>query len=131
LILISGSLCSAWANRQAILANVKRAGLETRSLCYNAKSVREQGRQTGSLLRGTEGSNPRPSAIWSISRREWTRRVILTVGDVDPTSGVTADVVGDVELAFTGAGLTPRHQQLSVRRVFVDAERTRYNERYS
>ena len=30
--------------------------------------------------------------------------VVLTVGDVDPTIGVTADVVDDVELAFTGAG---------------------------
>ena len=49
--------------------------------------------------------------------------VVLTVGDVDPTIGVTADVVDDIELAFTGAGLTPRHQQLSVRRVFVDAWR--------
>ena len=47
--------------------------------------------------------------------------VVLTVGYVDPTIGVTADVVDDIELAFTGAGLTPRHQQLSVRRVFVDA----------
>ena len=47
--------------------------------------------------------------------------VVLTVGYVDPTIGVTADVVDDIELAFTGAGLTSRHQQLSVRRVFVDA----------
>src|SRR5580700_4356866 len=47
--------------------------------------------------------------------------VVLAIGDIDPTVRVAADVVDDVELTGIGAGLAPRHQQLAVRRVFVDA----------
>ena len=47
--------------------------------------------------------------------------VVLAVGDIEPAVGVAADVVRDVELAGIGAGLAPRHQQLAVGRVFVDA----------
>src|SRR6516162_233427 len=47
--------------------------------------------------------------------------VVLAVGDIDPAIRVTADVVRDVELAGIGAGFAPRHQELAVRRVFVDA----------
>jgi hypothetical protein len=47
--------------------------------------------------------------------------VVLAVGDIDPAVGVAADVVDDVELALAGSGFAPRHQQLAVGRVFVDA----------
>ena len=47
--------------------------------------------------------------------------VVLAVGDIDPAIGIGADVVHDVELAGLGAGLAPRHQQLAVRRIFMDA----------
>src|ERR1700730_8395666 len=40
--------------------------------------------------------------------------VVLAVGDIDPTIGVGADVVHDVEFAWASAGLAPRHQQLTV-----------------
>src|SRR5271169_5656265 len=40
--------------------------------------------------------------------------VVLTVGDIDPTVRVAADVVGDVELPGIGAGLAPRKQALAV-----------------
>src|SRR5271168_2306435 len=40
--------------------------------------------------------------------------VVFAVGDIHPAVGVAADVVDDVELAFAGAGLAPRHQQFAV-----------------
>src|SRR6516162_8116881 len=46
--------------------------------------------------------------------------VVLAVGNVDPTVGVAADVVRNVELAGVGPRLAPRHQQLAVRGVFVN-----------
>src|SRR5216683_721211 len=52
---------------------------------------------------------------------EYLDPVVFAVGDVDPTIGVGADVVDDVELAGVGAGLAPRHQQLAVGRIFVHA----------
>ena len=39
--------------------------------------------------------------------------VVLAIGDIDPTVGVTADVVDDVELALASAGLAPLHQQFA------------------
>lgn len=47
--------------------------------------------------------------------------MVLAVGDVDPAVGVAADVVHDVELARTAAGLSPGAQQLAVWRVLVHA----------
>src|SRR5216684_1004170 len=40
--------------------------------------------------------------------------VVFAVGDIDPAVGVAADVVNDVELALTGSGLAPRHQQFAI-----------------
>src|SRR5207248_7209790 len=42
---------------------------------------------------------------------EHLHAVVLAVGDIDPTLGVGADIVHDIELALTGAGRAPRHQQ--------------------
>jgi hypothetical protein len=47
--------------------------------------------------------------------------VVLAVGDIDPAVAATADVVRNVELARVGAGFTPRHQELAVRSVLMDA----------
>src|SRR5215212_2916212 len=47
--------------------------------------------------------------------------VVFAVSDIDPTVGIATDVVDDVELALAGTGRAPRHEQLAVRRVFVDA----------
>ena len=41
--------------------------------------------------------------------------MVFAVGDIDPTLGVGADVVHDIELSGAGAGLAPRHQQFTVR----------------
>ena len=46
--------------------------------------------------------------------------VVFAVGDINPTIGVTADVVHDVEFAFAGAGLAPRQQEPPVGRVLVN-----------
>src|SRR5439155_1908028 len=40
--------------------------------------------------------------------------MVLTVGDVDPAVDVAADVVRNVELARTGAGLAPRAEERAV-----------------
>ena len=45
--------------------------------------------------------------------------VVLAVGHVHPAVGVAADVVGNVELAGVGAGLTPREDRRPVRRELV------------
>src|SRR3954453_14702395 len=47
--------------------------------------------------------------------------VVFAVGDINPAVGIATDVVDDVELALTGPGSAPRHEQLAVGRVFVDA----------
>src|SRR5919198_535649 len=47
--------------------------------------------------------------------------VVLAIGYIEPTIGVAADIVRDVELARIGARLAPGHDQLAVGRVFVDA----------
>src|ERR1700674_980838 len=52
---------------------------------------------------------------------EYLNTVVLAVGDIDPAVGVGADIVHDVELSRAGAGLAPRHQQLAVGRIFMDA----------
>ena len=52
---------------------------------------------------------------------EHLHAVVLAVGDIDPAVGIGRDIVDDVELAGIGAGLAPGLQQLSVRRIFVDA----------
>ncbi len=46
--------------------------------------------------------------------------MVFAVGDIDPAVGVTADIVGDVELAGIGTRLAPRHHPLAVGGVFVD-----------
>src|SRR5215212_3971916 len=46
--------------------------------------------------------------------------VVFAVGDIDPAVGIATDVVDDVELALTGPGRAPGHEQLAVGRVFVD-----------
>src|SRR4051794_28549289 len=46
---------------------------------------------------------------------------VLAVRDIDPAVGIATDVVDDVELALAGPWCAPRHEQLAVRRVFVDA----------
>ena len=38
---------------------------------------------------------------------EYLHPMVLAVGDIDPAVGVAADIVDDIELAFTGAGLAP------------------------
>ena len=52
---------------------------------------------------------------------EHPHAVVLAVGDIDPTIGIGADVVDDVELPRIGAGLAPGQEQFAVRRIFVDA----------
>src|SRR6185295_12871177 len=52
---------------------------------------------------------------------EHLHAVVLAVGDIDPAVGIGRDIMDDVELAGIGAGLAPGFQQLSVRRIFVDA----------
>ena len=47
--------------------------------------------------------------------------VVLAVGDIDPAVGIATDVVDDVEFALAGPRRPPRHEQLAVGRVFVDA----------
>src|SRR6266849_137969 len=47
--------------------------------------------------------------------------VVFAVGDIDPTIGVAADVVDDIELTLASSGFAPRRQQFTVGRVFVDA----------
>src|SRR6516225_4087459 len=51
---------------------------------------------------------------------EHLHAVVLAVGDIDPASGIAADIVNDIELALAGAGRAPGEQQLAVRRVCVD-----------
>jgi hypothetical protein len=49
--------------------------------------------------------------------------VVFTVGDVDPTIGVTADVVDDVELAFTSPSPTyPQAIQSTKRTIAIDGK---------
>ena len=52
---------------------------------------------------------------------EHLHAVVLAVGDIDPTIGIGADVVDDVEFALAGARSAPRMQQFAVRRIFVHA----------
>src|SRR3954447_3867918 len=47
--------------------------------------------------------------------------VVFAVGDINPAVGIATNVVDDVELALTGPGRAPRHEQLAVGQVFVDA----------
>src|SRR5580692_1443968 len=52
---------------------------------------------------------------------EHLHAVVLAIGDINPSIDVGDDVVDDVELAGIGARLAPCLQQLSIRRVFMDA----------
>ena len=48
-------------------------------------------------------------------------KVLLTIGDIDPSIFVTGNVVRQIELSGPATGLTPRFDSLPVLCVFVDA----------
>src|SRR5690348_8599563 len=52
---------------------------------------------------------------------EYLDAMILTVGDVDPAVGVAGNIMHQIELAWLGSRLSPRHQQLPVGGVLVHA----------
>src|SRR5215472_1492674 len=62
-----------------------------------------------------------PLRLVSAVAVEYLDTMVLAIGDVDPAVGVAANVVHDIELALTRAGLSPGHQKLAVRRIFVHA----------
>jgi hypothetical protein len=46
--------------------------------------------------------------------------VILTVGDIDPTTGIAADIVRKIEFTRPGPRRAPAFQQLAIGRKLVD-----------